>query len=94
VAKASARAAARRQVDQILSGTADPDGRGLLVRGCEFQPRPRSHFEPHLVDGLLRLARLAEQLGARLRDHPDPLVRRSTALLAAHAHPLRAAFHD
>jgi len=81
-------------VRDLLDGTADPDGRGLLVRGDEFRPRGRSSFEPHLVDGLLRLARLAESVGGALREHPDPLVRRSAALLAARAHPLRAAFND
>ena len=94
MAKASARAAARRQVLEILEGTADPDGRGLLLRGLEFQPRQRSAFDSHLVDGLLRLAHLAETIGTSLRAHPDPLVRRPAALLAAQAHPLRAAFND
>src|SRR5207237_617602 len=59
VARAWDRAAARRLVRRILDGTADPDGRGLLVHGSEFQPAPRSAFEPHLLVGLLRLAGLA-----------------------------------
>ena len=92
--RASARAAARRQITQILAGTADPDGRGLLLPGFEFQPRPRSAFEPQLVDGLLRLARLAESLGPTLHEHPDPLARRSAAVLGAQAHPLRAGLND
>jgi hypothetical protein len=29
-----------------------------------------------------------------LRDCPDPLVRRSAAVLAARAHPIRVAFDD
>ncbi len=88
------RAAARSLVRQILDGSADADDRGLLLRGLELQPRPRTSFEPLLLNGLLRLARLAEELGPSLRDHPDAEVRRSAALLAARAHPLRVAMHD
>jgi hypothetical protein len=94
VAKASVRAAARRQVRRILDGTADPDGRGLLLRGLEFAPRARCDFDPRLIEDLLRLSRLAESLGSSLASHPDPLVRRSAALLGARAHPLCAAFDD
>jgi hypothetical protein len=65
-----------------------------LLRGLEFQPRGQSMFEPQVVRGLLRLARLAESVGTTLEQHPDALIRRSSALLAARAHPLRAVFHD
>ncbi len=76
----------------LLDGTADPDGRGLLLRGREFQPVSRGQVDPHLLDSLLRLARLAETVAAVLRDHPAPAIRRSAAIVAARAHPLRAAF--
>lgn len=94
MAKVSARAAARRQIRDILDGTADPDGRGLLQRGSEYEPRRRADYDPQLPELLLRLARLAEAVADTVRDHPDPGVRRSAAVLAARAHPLRAAFHD
>jgi hypothetical protein len=60
------------------------------VRGLEYQPVTRAGFDPHLVEPLVRLARLAERNAAVLREHPDPAVRRSAAVLAARAHPLRA----
>jgi hypothetical protein len=41
-----------------------------------------------LIDPLLRLARLADAVGTRLLDHPDPRVRRSAAVVAARAYPL------
>jgi hypothetical protein len=62
------------------------------LRGLEFQPLPRGQVDPHLLSSLLRLARLAETVGLALRDHPDDSVRRSAAIVAARAHPLRAAF--
>jgi hypothetical protein len=74
----------------LLNGTADPDGRGLLVRGLEHQPVTRAGLDPHVVEPLVRLARLAERNAVLLRDHPDSAVRRSAAVLAARAHPLRA----
>jgi hypothetical protein len=43
---------------------------------------------------VLRLARLAGEVAEVLRDCPDPLVRRSVAVLAARAHPIRVAFDD
>jgi len=92
VAKASARAAARKTARALLDGTADPDGRGLLLRGLEFQPVARHSVDQHVLDSLLRLARLAESVAVALRDHPHPAVRRSAAIVAARAHPLRAAF--
>jgi hypothetical protein len=76
---------------QILDATADPDGRGLQLRGYEPKPVRRGELEPIVVDGLLRLARLAEAESHSLRDHPDRAVRRSAAVLAARAHPLLAA---
>jgi hypothetical protein len=66
----------------------------MLLRGLEYQPLRRGDVEPHLLEPLLRLARLAEACAETLRDHPDADVRRSAAVLAARAHPLRAAFND
>jgi hypothetical protein len=86
------RAAARKLVARLLDATADPDGRGLLVRGLEFQPLGRADVEPHLLESLLRLGRLAESAADTLRVHPDAAVRRSAASVAARLHPLRAAF--
>jgi len=61
------------------------------LRGLEYQPVSRTDLDPLIVEPLLRLARLAESVGYTLRRHPDPQVRRSAAVLAARAHPLRAA---
>jgi hypothetical protein len=83
----SARAVAR----SLLDATADPDGRGLLLRGQEYQPVARRDLDPQIVEPLLRLARLADSLSVTFRHHPDPQVRRSAAVLAARAHPIRAA---
>jgi hypothetical protein len=44
--------------------------------------------------GVLRLARLASEVAETLRDCRDARVRRSAAVLAARAHPLRVAFDD
>ena len=76
----------------MLDGTANPDGPGLLVRGREYQPLLRQALDPFVVDAVIRLARLAGSVADALRDCPDPAVRRSAAILAARAHPLRAAF--
>jgi hypothetical protein len=46
------------------------------------------------IQALVRLGRLAEDVADTLRDHPDPSVRRSAAVLAARAHPLLAAVDD
>jgi hypothetical protein len=89
-----ARAAARKHVARILDGTADPEGRGLLLRGLEFQPVTRKELEPRLIEALLELARVAEAASQVLQQHPDPAVRRSAALVAARSHPVRAAFDD
>jgi hypothetical protein len=83
--------AAAPSVKQLLDATADPDGRGLLLRGLEHQPLARQDLDASILEPLLRLARLAESLGDTLRHHPDAQVRRSAAVLAARAHPLRAA---
>jgi hypothetical protein len=88
----SARAAVAAQAARLLDASADPDGRGLQLRGSEPHPVRRSEFDPLVLDGLLRLARLADGLGHTLREHPDQEVRRSAAILAARAHPLLAAF--
>jgi hypothetical protein len=88
VAKAAAaRAAARR----IWSATANPDGAGLLERGREFAPTRGDALEPQVVELVVRLARLAESVAEVLRECPEPSVRRSAAVLAARAHPVRAA---
>jgi hypothetical protein len=99
----------------VLAGTANLDGPGLLLRGHEYQPLPRTFDEgqprlPHelgesqplpyqeldalVVGALIRLARLAGSAADALRECPDPAVRRSAAILAARAHPIRAAFDD
>ena len=82
----------RRQAQRIWSATANPDGPGLLERGLEYEPRDAKAFEPVVVAGLVRLARLAETVGDTLREYPDADVRRSAAILAARAHPVLAAF--
>ena len=81
----------RRQAQRIWSATANPDGPGLLERGLEYQPRDSTAFDPMIVEALVRLARLAESVADTLRECPDADVRRSAAILAARAHPLRAA---
>jgi hypothetical protein len=97
VAKASAEqaAAARREIRrvaaQLLQATANPDGEGLLLRGQEYAPKLATDFDPLVLKSMLRLARLAEAVGDSLRDCPDATVRASAALLAARAHPIRAA---
>jgi hypothetical protein len=81
-------------VAQLLDGSANADGAGLLLRGEEFQPRAITDFEPLPVHALLRLCRLAETVGAELSDCPDLAARRSAAVLAARAHPVRVAFDE
>jgi hypothetical protein len=81
----------RREARRIWSATANPDGPGLLERGLEYQPRDITTFDPLVVEGLVRLARLAESVADKLRDCPDAEVRRSAAVLAARAHPILAA---
>lgn len=88
----AASARVRGQARRIWSATANPDGPGLLERGLEYEARNRTAFDPIVVDGLVRLANLAESVGDRLRECPDADVRRSAAILAARAHPVLAAF--
>jgi hypothetical protein len=89
-----ARAALRRAA-LLLDATANPDGPGLLLRGREHQPLLRSDLEDaQVVSALIRLARLAESVAEALRDCPDARVRRSAAVLAARAHPIRVALDD
>jgi hypothetical protein len=52
----------------------------------------RADVEPLVLDALSRLARLAGTVADTLRDCPDVRVRRSAAVLAARAHPIRVAF--
>ena len=63
----------------------------MLERGREFDPTRPEEFDPRVVEAVVRLARLAESLGEVLRDCPDAGLRRSAAVLAARAHPVRAA---
>jgi hypothetical protein len=88
----AAAAAARRVARRIWSGTANPDGPGLLERGREFQPTRLSDLDAEVIAAVVRLARLADSLSEPLRDSPDKEVRRSAAILAARAHPVLAAF--
>lgn len=84
----------QRVARQILDGTANPEGPGLLLRGREYQPAQRAELDPQVLTALVRLARLAETVADALRECPDVQARRSAAILAARAHPLRAAFDD
>jgi hypothetical protein len=84
-------AAVRRVAKRIWSATANPEGPGLLERGHEFEPVLASELDPGVVDAVVRLARLAESVAELLRECPDASVRRSAAVLAARAHPVRAA---
>ena len=85
---------------RVLNGTANPDGPGLLVPGREYEPLLRSDLEStsdvdrFVVGALIRLARLAGSVADALGDCPNPTVRRSAAVLAARAYPLRAAFDE
>jgi len=74
----------------LWSATANPEGRGWLERGREYSPTPVEAFDAVVVDAIGRLARLADSVSETLRDHPDPEVRRSAAMLAARAHPILA----
>jgi hypothetical protein len=85
------RARFARTARRIWSATANPDGPGLLERGRDFQPTDVHELDAVVVDALLRVARLAESVAETVRDCPDPSVRRSAAVLAARAHPIRVA---
>jgi hypothetical protein len=65
-----------------------------LLRGREYQPAARADFDLIVLDALMRIARLAGTVADALRECPDSSVRRSAAVVAARAHPLRAAFDD
>ena len=63
-AAAAAHSAARARhirlvARRILEGTANPEGAGLLLRGREYQPSLVSDFDPLVLNGLMRMARLA-----------------------------------
>jgi hypothetical protein len=88
VVKASA---ARRAARRLWSATANPEGRGWLEAGHEYEPTPLEAFEPVVLSAVVRLARLAESVSQSLREHPEAEVRRSAAVLAARAHPILAA---
>lgn len=64
----------------------------MLEPGCEFAPTRVAEFDVLVVDALVRLARLSDAVAETLGDCPEPAVRRSAAVLAARAHPIRAAF--
>ena len=51
-------------------------------------------FDGLVVNGLMRLARLADSLTEILLEAPDAEVRRSAAVLAARAHPILAGLGD
>jgi hypothetical protein len=88
------RVTVRRLAARLWDATANPDGPGLLLRGQEYAPLLRQDLDPLIVEPLLRLARLAGSVADGLSECPDPNVRRSAAVLAARAHPLRVAFDD
>jgi hypothetical protein len=78
----------------LWNATANPEGGGLLLRGQEYQPKHRQDFDPLVLNAAFRLARLADSVAEQLRECPDAEVRRAAAILAARAHPLRAAFDE
>jgi hypothetical protein len=80
--------AVARGARELWSAAANPDAPGLLRHGQRFEAS-----DALVLDALLRLNRLAVRVADTLREHPDPAVRRSAAVLAARAHPLLAA-HD
>jgi hypothetical protein len=82
---------ARRAARRLWSATANPEGRGWLEYGREYEPTRPDAFDPVVVSAVARLARLAESVSQALREHPDDGVRRSAAVLAARAHPILAA---
>jgi hypothetical protein len=88
------RSAIRHLAARVWDATANPDGPGLLLRGCEYEPVPGQELHPFVVGALVRLARLSGEVADALRDCPDPAVRRSAAILAARAHPLRVGLDD
>ncbi len=88
MAKASA---ARRAASRLWSATANPEGRGWIERGHEYEPSRPESFDPAVVSAVARLARLADSISPSLREHPDAEIRRSAAVLAARAHPILAA---
>jgi hypothetical protein len=79
---------------RLWDGTANPEGAGLLLRGEESVPLLKSDLQPWIVEALVRLARLSAEVADTLAECPDERVRRSAAVLAARAHPLRVAFDD
>jgi hypothetical protein len=89
-----------REYEPVLLGEleARPAGGLQTAEGAVAAGGPRavggpgSDLDPFVVNALIRLARLAGAVGDALRDCPDPGVRRSAAVLAARAYPVRAAF--
>jgi hypothetical protein len=78
----------------VWSGTANPDGPGLLERGREFQPTAREQLDPLVLEAAVVVARVAQRACEYLRECPEATVRRSAALLAARAHPVLATFDE
>jgi len=88
------RASIRRLAARGWRATANPDGPGLLERGSEYQPVLQTDLDARVVHALVRLARLADSVAEALRESPDPAVRRSAAVLAARAHPVRTGLDE
>jgi hypothetical protein len=106
---AAARRRIERVAARVQQGTANSDGPGLLERGREYQPVLREDFDragrstsalaaaeldAFGLAAVIRMARLAGSVADALRECPDRAVRRSAAVLAARAHPVRVAFDD
>ena len=72
----------------------------MLLRGREHRPLTVGGLAAAPPDmraaaqGLLRLARVSEDVAETLRSHPDAPVRRAAACLAARAYPVLAAFGE
>ena len=88
------RGSVRRLAGRVWRATANPDGPGLLERGSEYQPVLQADLDAQVVHALVRLARLSDSVAEALRESPDAAVRRSAAVLAARAHPVRAGLDE
>jgi hypothetical protein len=84
----------RAEAARLWLATANPDGPGVLVRGREYEPLRRTDVDPQLRAALVRVARLASDVADSLADAPDVRVRRTAAVLAARAYPIRVALDD
>ena len=68
--------------------------RGGLAASRDSVGKSERELEMLVLESLLRLGRVAVSAADLLREHPDAHVRRSAAVLAARAYPLRAAFDE